>query len=218
MFTPQALGLGILILGLSEVSIPQDRNQAGHSLFFVPHCRLSSRTFGPSSLVSSWLFIGKHLFLLKGEMPAQSLNKAQQDILTGLLLDDRNPSRVAQAKMWGRMGEGLGSCYYYSWKDPDRSGKLRIGNSCGCSGTGFSLPCPCACFPQWLPPSSFLLLLSLSCPVSLSCLVSVTVWRPLITSCLSRSFPFLLSALTWLSFHLHPPNWQLLSSELVSGS
>lgn len=139
MFTPQALGLGILILGLSEVSIPQDRNQAGHSLFFVPHCRLSSRTFGPSSLVSSWLFIGKHLFLLKGEMPAQSLNKAQQDILTGLLLDDRNPSRVAQAKVWGRMGEGLGSCYYYSWKDPDRSGKLRIGNSCGCSGTGFSL-------------------------------------------------------------------------------
>ena len=145
MFTLQALGLGILILGLSEVSIPQDRNQAGHSLFFVPHCRLSSRTFGPSSLVSSWLFIGKHLFLLKGEMPAQSLNKAQQGILTGLLLDDRNPSRLAQAKVWDRMGEGLGSCCYYSWKDPDRSGKLRIGNSCGCngpqniSGTRFSL-------------------------------------------------------------------------------
>lgn len=117
--------------------------------------------------------------MLKGEMPAQSLNKAEQDVPTGLLLDDRNPPRVAPAKVWGGMGEG--SCCYYSWKDPEKSGKLGLGDSYGWSGTqkqlrdqASALLCLCACFPHGLPPSSFLLLLSLPCPVSLSCLVSVT--------------------------------------------
>lgn len=107
--------------------------------------------------------------MLKGEIPARSLKKAQQDVPTGLLLDDRNPPRVAPAKVWGGMGEG--SCFYYSWKDPEKSGKLGLGDSYGWSGTRkqlrdqvFTLPCLCACFPHGLPQSSFLLL-CLPCPL-----------------------------------------------------
>lgn len=192
LFILQALRLGILILGLSKVSILQDRNQVGHSLFFVPHCRTNSGSFGPSSLVSSWLFIGKYLFLLTGEMPAWSLIKAQLDIPTSLLLDDR----IAQEKVWDGMGESLGNCLYYSWKDPGRFGQdseqlWMEWDPEAAREPGFLSSRTLLAFLTGLHhllSSSF----SLSHALSLCHLVSVTIWVPLITNCLSQSSPFLL--------------------------